>query len=317
MKALKRNLIGNTYGELTVIKQGEDKICGKNKTYHRRQWICKCSCGKECVVQEDLLLCGRKKSCGHLKRDAMIRAAKTRSKDLEGKQFGNLLVNKRIEDDVSKNGRHYVVYECTCLLCGRKKNVRANNLTNGSTKTCGNCGQRSLKDLTGKTFGDLLVVERAEDTVYENSKSKKINWLCECSCGRLCIADGQMLRDNKKTDCGHSDCSIPEKNIRNLLNELGIEYEPEYKFSDLVSSKERPLRFDFAIFKNNSLKCLIEYQGEQHYWDYQYGYVQREITDKMKKEYCKRNNIPLFEIKYTENIESKLKEILQANSVLS
>ena len=72
------------------------------------------------------------------------------------------------------------------------------------------------------------------------------------------------------------------------------------------------LRFDFAIFdKNNNLLGLIEYQGEQHYKNYKImGKQQREITDPMKKEYCLNKNIPLFEIKYTENIVLKLQEIL-------
>jgi len=48
--------------------------------------------------------------------------------------------------------------------------------------------------------------------------------------------------------------------------------------------------------------------------------VAKEITDPMKKEYCKLHNIPLFEIRYDENIEESINTILNeiyANTVPS
>lgn len=44
---------------------------------------------------------------------------------------------------------------------------------------------------------------------------------------------------------------------------------------------------------------------------YGFGEQQRLVTDKIKKEYCKNNNIKLFEITYKDNIRIKLKEIIE------
>jgi len=57
------------------------------------------------------------------------------------------------------------------------------------------------------------------------------------------------------------------------------------------------LRFDFAIFNDtNTLRGLIEYNGEQHYE--KNGFFNHngllQIHDKMKIEYCKNKNIPLL-----------------------
>lgn len=71
-----------------------------------------------------------------------------------------------------------------------------------------------------------------------------------------------------------------------------------------------PLRFDFAIFSKNKLIALIEHQGEQHYDNSAWHTTTLELHDSMKKEYCLKNNIPLYEILYKENLEEKLKEIL-------
>lgn len=57
----------------------------------------------------------------------------------------------------------------------------------------------------------------------------------------------------------------------------------------------KPLKFDFAIFQEDNLICLIEYNGIQHYTDKgEFGKFQREVSDTKKKNYCKIHQIPLI-----------------------
>ena len=58
-----KNLIGQTFGELTVIKRVENNKDG------RARWLCKCSCGNEKITTGKLLLRGDTKSCGCVKRN--------------------------------------------------------------------------------------------------------------------------------------------------------------------------------------------------------------------------------------------------------
>ena len=68
---------------------------------------------------------------------------------------------------------------------------------------------------------------------------------------------------------------------------------------------------DFAIFDKDKLLAFVEFQGEQHYKDFGiWGKTAREETDQMKKEYCLQIGIPLFEIKFNENIPSCVANIL-------
>ena len=97
-----------------------------------------------------------------------------------------------------------------------------------------------------------------------------------------------------------------ERCIREILEKEKIQYQQEYSFSSLVSFKGKPLRFDFAIFNNNKIIGLIEYQGEQHYkfvehfsknkvkWTY------ARTLDYLKCRFSLMNNIPLYCIPYTE-----------------
>ena len=52
-------------------------------------------------------------------------------------------------------------------------------------------------DLTGKTFGKLTVLSRAE-----NDKYGKAQWLCQCQCGNQKIINGASLRKGLTQSCG-------------------------------------------------------------------------------------------------------------------
>ena len=91
------------------------------------------------------------------------------------------------------------------------------------------------------------------------------------------------------------------KKIEAILKQNDMQYQMEYSFSDLLADGSHiPLRFDFAVFDDDgNIDFLIEFQGEQHTQPSN-GFFSDELVkhDKMKKEYCKKNNIPLLCIYY-------------------
>ncbi len=60
--ATKVDLIGKTFGWLTVEKQGPHKIWPSGAK--AIQWVCRCACGKERLVVSSVLIRGVVKSCG-------------------------------------------------------------------------------------------------------------------------------------------------------------------------------------------------------------------------------------------------------------
>ena len=97
-----------------------------------------------------------------------------------------------------------------------------------------------------------------------------------------------------------------EIKIEEVLLEAGLVFEEEYSFPNLVSTNGRPLRFDFAIFDDeHQLEFLIEYQGVQHYepkskFGGYSGLRKQQYNDMQKRVYCKKHNIILIEIPYTD-----------------
>ena len=97
-----------------------------------------------------------------------------------------------------------------------------------------------------------------------------------------------------------------EIKIEDILRASGLNFEEEYSFPDLVSHNGRPLRFDFAIFDDDhELMFLLEYQGIQHYeakskFGGVSGLKKQQYNDMQKREYCRKHNIILIAIPYTD-----------------
>lgn len=199
-------------------------------------------------------------------------------KDIIGNRYGYLTVIER----AGKAG-YVQLIRCKCD-CGNETIVRYPNLTSGTTTSCG-CvkrkatSQRLLKDLTGQTFGELTVVERASDI-----GGKRVYWRCKCSCGHECVVTGNNLKSGNTISCGCMKASLNEGIIVHYLDENRIRYEKEAKFDDLLSNLGNPLRFDFKIYTDSGF-FLLEYQGLQHFQecDTPFGKYEREWSDKIKK----------------------------------
>lgn len=98
--------------------------------------------------------------------------------------------------------------------------------------------------------------------------------------------------------CGCLKSRGEEKTLRALI-ELGLDFKQEYCFDELYLNQGWPLRFDFAIFKDDEVIALIECQGEQHYSKNKFfADDSLSIRDNLKKKFCLENEIPLIEIPY-------------------
>ena len=100
--------------------------------------------------------------------------------------------------------------------------------------------------------------------------------------------------------CGCMNQSKGELYIEERLRDLDINFEKQKRFEDCKNIKTLP--FDFYVPQNN---VCIEYDGEQHYkpidfWGGEERFLERQLNDKIKDEYCNKNNITLIRIPYTK-----------------
>lgn len=220
--------------------------------------------------------------------------------NLIGQRFHYLTVLEEVPKTDRRNPKQ-VEWKCQCD-CGNITTVITNYLTSGHTKSCG-CRRASAarenftKDIKGKKYNKLTALESTESRGADGS----IIWKCQCECGNIHYASTNSLNCGAIGSCG-CQRSRGESKINSILFENGVNYQTQFWFSDLKDKKY--LYFDFAILNDDgSIKCLLEYQGIQHYNpEVLHGSWQNtpQEHDRMKKEYCKKQNICLVEIPYTD-----------------
>lgn len=201
-----------------------------------------------------------------------------------------------------------------CTHCGSKFIACVEDIKKGHTKSCGCLRKETIKEYAkennrknnrertrkqifngDKKFGMLTPISFADDHIESNGKHLS-RILCKCDCGNKTIVRAADLISGKTTSCGCRTTSIAAQNINDALIALHIPFTKELRLPGCFNPETGVLLpFDFAILdENERVKALIEYQGEQHYKDVgEFGKLEREITDAIKKNYCMKNEIPL------------------------
>ena len=287
--------INERFGSLVVLSE-VPKEERPNKA-GGRFYKCLCDCGNTKIVYGHNLKTGNTKSCGCLSRKT---ASKNNTKDIpQGSRYGMLTVLGRAE--VRAGGLAY--WRCLCD-CGKEIEVRGTDLRKGHTTSCGCKKLSTLIDETGNKYGFLTVLKYIGSTDGGGAL-----WECKCDCGNIITTRADALRSGHTKSCGCVK-SWKEKEITQLLQNYNLSFATQFTFSTLRTIKGGIPRFDFAIFDNDKLYCLIEYHGEQHYDDSSSWYSEEyQERDKIKREYCNLHNIQLLIWNKDNNLEEEVKKI--------
>ena len=319
---MKENLVGQTFGLLTVIDEAPDYVNPGNGA-RMPQWKCRCVCGAEVITRGSSLKSGHTKGCGQKHR---------RVEDMTGKRFGKLMVIERAPDRINKGGTKHVMWKCKCD-CGNETIVRGTSLRNGHTRSCGCVHSEAamgigLDDITGQKFGRWTVL-------YENGRLKEPRgrlvplWHCRCDCGEERDLRAGTLKSGLSLSCGcfkyerlselasqGFGISKAEQIVNDYLRDLGVYYEPQKIYDDLRSERGYPLSYDFLVYSNGLPWLLIECQGKQHYEPVEYfgGEKQFKVqqkNDRLKRKYAVKIGLPLLEIPYTCKSNESIVQLLR------
>ncbi len=159
------------------------------------------------------------------------------------------------------------------------------------------------------SLGSEMISEKFEHSC------KKITIKCD-KCGKGFDRTWKQIKDRENVTCPKcSDAkSIGEKKINTLLKKHNINYEVEKTFEGC--SDVSKLRYDFYI---PELNTCIEYDGKQHFFAYNdFGgtssFEDRVKKDKMKNDFCKKENINLIRITYKQFKD--IENILISNKII-
>jgi len=136
---------------------------------------------------------------------------------------------------------------------------------------------------------------------YKNNRTK-----VKITCLKHGVFEQLPSSHLNKQGCPICNESKGENMIKKYFKDNNIKYNSQKTFDGC--NYKYPLRFDFYLIEHN---ICVEYDGMQHFKPIDYfggidtfNYIL--LKDKIKNEYCKKNNIKLIRIKYDDNIIEKL-----------
>jgi len=179
---------------------------------------------------------------------------------------------------------NHLCFHNGCPMCNSSKKMNTNEFIEKSKLIHDNKYDYSLVEYKKAKIKIKIIC--AEHGIFEQTPSGHLS-------GRGCPKCGIKI-------------SKGEKEIANILDDNDINYIKEYEFNDCKYIKN--LRFDFYLPEH---RTCIEYDGKQHFEsvDYFGGYISYNkimFNDKIKNEFCIKNNINLIRIRYDENIKEKM-----------
>lgn len=313
--------------ECCKYKRKNEKVLNAFKkeygTKGRKCWFVKIKCLKHNYIYEtsysNYKKCGCKK-CGQEKSSQ----TKILQKEEIEEEFKNNLKNEdeliKVYRKTNDLGKQQWYGKIRCKKHGIFETTKNNYVDNNYG--CWRCGveQRAKKHTLSKD----TVKKDFEENLKENEELIKIcqkkdnngwnHWYATLLC-KKCNTMFEISKSHHKAGKGCPKCSSSkgESKIRKYLINNNIDFSEQYRFKDCKYKLQLP--FDFYI---PSLNLAIEYQGEQHYkpievFGGEEAFKKQQRNDKIKKEYCQKNNIKLLEIPYTEydNIEKILNKELK------
>lgn len=226
------------------------------------------------------------------------------------KSEGNELISK---EELTSSSE--ILVKCKC---NNEYTTTFRNYLYDNKRTCNDCtkirvsetkriGIDKLKEIVSINSDSILI---SED--YINFKE---NLTFKCKCNNE-FKTSMISFNNGKKSCDKCSPKSKLEYITDLyLNNNNYNYETQHTFEDLLSIKGRKLKFDFIIYFKDYY-ILLELDGEQHFKPSNlFGedkFKTQVIHDKLKNEYCEKNNIILYRISYKElnNLELVLDDLL-------
>ncbi len=195
---------------------------------------------------------------------------------------------------------------CICTKHNRKTRKTPQEILKG--QGCYECGLEKLSKNSTLSLEEyqILVSDKNPDIIVLEYYGQHSNAKFRCKlCGYEWYGNAASM---KAWGVSCPECTnyyTGEKEIKNLLEQWGYQYIPQYRFKGCID--QRTLPFDFYL---PDYRTCIEYDGLQHFKETWFGKKSFEKTqkhDEIKNNYCEENNINLIRIScFSEDIKYDL-----------
>ncbi len=303
------------------VKENSDcKLLSTEYINCKQKLLFQCRCGESFEATFDEFKNGNKRQCnacgfknGGSKNTKSHQKFEQEIFDLVGNEYS--LLTKYQRDDVKVLMKHN--------KCGYEWNIVPSAFLQGVR--CPQCQHRSYKKNTKEFMQEVFDLVGEEYSVLSDYVGCEDYILMKHNiCGHIYdVKPHNFLTGKRCPNCALPHKPNTEKKLQFFLEQKGVNHQHHFRFDDCINPKTKMrLTFDFAIFdKDDNLLCLIEYDGKQHFEPIAWfggedNLLKQKYRDKIKNEYCQKNNIYLIRIPYwdfsilEEVLEEKLKVVI-------
>ena len=242
-------------------------------------------------------------------------------KYITGNKVSNTKLNKADFIDEIKQKYNYEIshvrnniFEFKCEKCGCDVKRASDNIKSAKHPfKCEKCAKghhsENHRVITKDEINKWFENEGYDTKCIHDGKidGNKTRIKFKCGCGEIFERKWNTIRTAGFARCNKCSNSMSqyEYKIIKILNSLNIEFEKEKTFDECKN--KNLLHFDFYLKDFNS---IIEFDGRYHYIDvYNDNSLEEQIKrDKIKDEFCKKNNIRMLRIPYWDS--DKLYDII-------
>lgn len=212
----------------------------------------------------------------------------------------------RLEDVIDTNTPILIKHN----ICNYEWKIKPNNFKQG--KRCPKCAgvlkknENDIQIFLDKNFPNEYKV------IGKYIKKDASIEILHLKCNHIITPSWNNIR-NKKFKCKYCNMTSGELEIANILDQLNIDFNTQYKYKECKDKKQLP--FDFQFILNNK-EYIIEYDGRQHFepvndFGGEKGFKLTKKHDNIKNKFCEENNINLLRIKYeTKNIKELIENFI-------
>lgn len=168
---------------------------------------------------------------------------------------------------------------------------------------------RHIKDFVENEIKKLILENKSLQEIYDTT----------CATKALIKS---VIKSMKSSEFAIFMGSKGERLVEFALLNFGLNYKREVYFEDFkeVTNSKFNGRYDFVIYDNKQPKCIVEFDGQQHFKFVKRfhinedGFKEQQYRDIVKNLYCELKKINLIRIPY--NQINNIKSILLENNLL-
>jgi very-short-patch-repair endonuclease len=180
---------------------------------------------------------------------------------------------------------------------------------------CPTCNPTSFENVD-KNFQELVAsLGGITKGVYKNNRTRVE---CICSKGHKCFPVPDRLQISQilcRTCHVHDHVSVGEKKVTSYLNKHKIDYLKEHTFS-FAALKRYDFVCDVKVSSGLTKKCIIEYDGEQHFvytpffHDDHNNFLKKQNVDRVKTLLALANGYSVLRIHHSDKVNDCIQSFM-------